>query len=820
MRFANVRIDRRLRIFLLALLAFGVVASGCSTSDDGAAGTDGGTPPGVDAVADVAEPGDVTVADVVPLVPPATFFHFGLQRGQAMSAAPFPNDLYLTAAGIEVEALADDPVLGEAAKPEQLARWSARIAETDGFGFTSAIRLFTTAPPELDSFEGRVRLVALTGPEAGASVGVQVFWDERTSSIGVFPAWGHWMMPASTYGLLVEAGVAMEGGAKIAAPDGFGDLLAADAPAGADADVTAAREAWAPLRTWLASEGEDPGGFVVGTVFTTQATLPFGEKLFVALDRYPLVPPTRAVRWTTAGAAPVEADPIEGAALDAYFGVPQAPFERTPGRWGSGLREDVALLEGVDAPYAGGTRHTHIGRVLNGSLRVPALHFSADGTGDVANSGLQWDAGGEITWTLEAVVPFTLYLCDSQLADPSDLPVAIFSHGGSGERMEAIAFANLNCQNGRAATIALDQPFHGTRVAFDLDAGAGLVVPTGADEYNVLTGLSAGDPGFVPDLQGDNGAATDTVGQLFPIAGALDPAIIEANLVSISAEAYIAIRYLREGDWSQVQAGLSFDGDQIYHQSLSFGSSFTALLTALSDDLRGVMSAVGSVCILSANLPMAPSNAQTVSNIVPLLTGSPTPGGELRAGGFRDFALGMIQWLSQRGDPLAWVPYVLRHRRDDVEMSILSFGDSWDETLYTPAQISYNNAFGFQTFTHEGPGEQIWTVDPDVPGAGTVKATAWAGDVSANVTFGGRSHTAVLLYNQASCHTEVITPVCVNTYEATPAPVAARADKLVFDSPVCAIHGQMDHFMASLAGAAAHGEVTAPSQTCESFYAD
>ena len=83
------------------------------------------------------------------------------------------------------------------------------------------------------------------------------------------------------------------------------------------------------------------------------------------VDRLPSGATSPAKPCSSAGAPPLEAAPIEGADLDAYFGVPAAPFLHNPGRWGAGLREDVAALDGVVAEVREGARRRLLAVVLH-----------------------------------------------------------------------------------------------------------------------------------------------------------------------------------------------------------------------------------------------------------------------------------------------------------------------------------------------------------------------------------------------------------------------------------------------------------------------
>ena len=736
-----------------------------------------------------ADDGHTSTADAsADATPAAPTFRFGTTRGQALSLAPFPNDLYrLTNGGIDVT-LEGDEGLATAVKADRLSLWQDILGRRDGFGFTSPIRLFLDSAPDMTSFEGRVSLVETPSGEA---LPVALHWDPHTSAVVVFPQWGHSMKPATTYIVAVASGVSTTDGVAIAAHPAFQTVLE-------DSGDGPVHTAFAPLRQWLESGALQAP--IIATVFTTESVAAYGEGIRDAIDSYPLQPVSSAVRWNPETMSFEDGGNFfSGDALDAYFGTPQAPFENYPTRWGSGVRKDAALLdEGVE--YAGGTYHEDIGRVVIGSLRMPALHWSEDGAGGVTNTPLAWN-DGKPTHTLDVMVPFTLFLCKDNEAFPSDTPVAIFQHGGGGERVEAIAMANMNCRNNNIATLSMDGPFHGGRQAVALYEAENLVVPTAADEINAYTGLKASDEEFLPDYQGDIGGATETVGPLFALPFELDPERMEGNLITIAAENLLAIRYLREGDWSTLVPGLSFDPDAIFHTSLSFGSSFTTATFALVDPshVKGVVQSVPSGCIFACNLLMAPSNAGLAATIAKSVFGSPWELSDLIEVGYRDFGVGMVQWLSQRADPLAWA-----RQMGAAPIPMLNSSNSWDETLTTAAQITFNNAVGYAVYT-----TPEWTLDPTGPGAGTVSSQVYAGPVS---------NVKGMFYDSGSCHSQLVSPLCVNNYETERPPRVSLANKTVRTSRVCELHTQAERFFQTLMMGISGGELIAPSGSCDLLY--
>jgi len=594
--------------------------------------------------------------------------------------------------------------------------------------------------------------------------------------------------------------------------EAFASLVAASATEPADeADAwTAARESYAVLRAHLQQRAAPAANVLVGSVFKTESTMDYLATILEGLDTYTLSTPTRAVRWDPETSTMLEGAPTTGEALTAYFGETSGRFVDRPGRWSGGSRDDVALMEGSSEPYRGGTLHKGIAEVHHGSILVPALNFAAEDAA-LKNTGLSFD-NGSLTWSLEAMVPFTLFLCEGHVDDPSNLPLAIFTHGGTSDRTDAIGYATLNCLEG-VATLAADMPFHAGRSATALDAAGKVILPSRIDTYNIYTDLTDEDAGFVPDHVGDNPGAVDTAGNLFGIAYSNDPLVMEANLLMFSLDTYVLIRHVGESDWSGIREGLSFDTENLFHDSLSFGTTLTTALWAGTSAFKAIFNGVGAAYLYSANLTVAPSNGRLASSVVQPLLGLKSSPAELQQGAYMDPIVAMIQWLSQRGDSVGYAPYVLRHREVAGDVAVLGVGNSWDETLSSWAQYTYNVAFGYEYFR----AEPDWSIDPSITGVPADLGTPM-GDTAAsgNMSFGDRSYTAGMYFSAASCHALQVKPVCVQTYMLEYPPITDLPEKVVFDSPICAYQNQARHFLkTAMAGAA---EIVAPSGDCESLY--
>jgi len=799
---------------LLLLLPLALAGAGCGDDDEtaadpgaqdlGFAEDDAGQDAGTDAQPDADGPdAGGGSAD------PALFFAFGTEPDQPISAAPFPNDLYLAPDGsVALAPLQDDPRLGPLGLSSVLERFTALAAERTGFGSTSGAWLPTAGPPDPESLAGRVQVLTLSGPEAGRQVAVQTLYNEAFGAVGVFPAWGDYLMAGSLYGVVVTRGVRTAAGQEVEPHPAVAALVRGPAAGAPDAHLD---PLWAPLREALSDAAIAPADVLVATVFTTQEVLPYARTVLEAVQRYELGTPSRRVRWDPTTEDFEEAPPIEGAALQSYYGEPQAPFEHNPGMW-DWNRDHAEHFEPYGRRYDGGTPHPGIGLVQHGSVVVPALNMQRAPGGGITPAALRFVDGVPVA-ELNAMVPFTLYLCEAHLADPTNLPLAIYSHGGGAIRSNSSAWAAANCLAG-VATLAIDMVFHGGRTATRLLDDESLIVPVTPDLQNVYTGLNEGDPGFERDWVGDRASSLDVVGALFAIWQGLDPGVVEANMLTIPADTATLLRYVQERDWSSVRPGLSFDSARIFHESLSFGTSFHTPLLVLSDDFAGMVGSVASGLMLSVNLLMAPSNSQTASAVAATALGLRTPPDKLAARSRQDPVLGLHQWLHERGDPLPYAPYVLRHRPTAPLPPVLHSGDSWDETLHGPAQITYTQALGLPLYQHG----EAWTIDATLPGSDRLLATpAPAEPLSDNATFGEQSTTAAIYWYAGSCHGLTQGSICAQSYAHPYPPHELLEVPVVKPSPLCALHNQIAGFLTSiLAGGPA--EIVPPTGSCEEVY--
>lgn len=794
----------RVRTLLASMSASALLVAACGDDDEGGKDTAADTTAdtSTDSTASETSTTETTASETTEdgdgevVEPPGHAFDFGLEAGQSIGDGPFPSDVLLGDDGfVDLAPIGNDARWGTLAKPEILARTDAQIARRKGFGFASSVYFPMNVAVDLASFEGKVHFVALSGPEKDTVFPAEVFVPAQGGMLGAFPAWGHYLVPGSKYAVIIDVGVEDEDGASIPVHPDFAALMAAEPPAEASAAITRARALYAELRAFMAVRDT---AAVVGTVFTTEDSQTLLDDLMVATRGFALQTPTRRVRSTTTDTLTWETavDIYGETALQDYFGVASDDFAHTPGGWGPGNREDAKAFTSDGEAYDGGTFFGAVGGVINGTIAVPSFNLRANKTTGAVDSGpLSFDEGGKPVPTATALVPFTLFLCEGHVdgdgPDAVSIPIAIFTHGGTALRSDALAFANVNCLVNRA-TIVLDLPFHGGRQTARWFADAQAVVPVHADALNTFKPVGAA--GRTNDYIGDNGGATTTVGGLFALGYGLDPEIIEANHLAVAVDTETLVRYLKDTSDKGLgpALGLTFDTSAIVHQSLSFGTSFGSAFLAQTEDIAAAVVSVGSGQMLSANLPMAPNNANLASNLFVSVLGLKTGVPEMTAGAYRDPIVSLFQWLCERGDPIAHAPFVLRHRRNDAPFHVIGFGDSWDETLFTPAQITFANAWGLPVYTTAG-----FELADGTPGEDTVEATAYPGGEApkANVTVGAKTVSAGYFYFGDACHAAVVTPLCDSGYQPPYPPITPRAEPRVFASPICAIQAAVKTFL-------------------------
>jgi hypothetical protein len=156
---------------------------------------------------------------------------------------------------------------------------------------TGSVRVGTPVPFEGDRDDpvnlgrGTIGLVDLTAGAPSYGRLAATGWTLRTHQpylcdpwMALVPPAGEGLRPGHTYGAFVTAGLLGPEGAVPAVEPTFAALLAAAPPA----DDTAAWDAFAPMRDYLAAEGIDPDHIRGGTVFTVADHRSAGEAIQAA----------------------------------------------------------------------------------------------------------------------------------------------------------------------------------------------------------------------------------------------------------------------------------------------------------------------------------------------------------------------------------------------------------------------------------------------------------------------------------------------------------------------------------------------------------
>ena len=631
---------------------------------------------------------------------PELTFAFEAAPATAFSG-PFPSDLLIDPESglIRPGLLASDlRVQGFTNQPAS-ELFERRMATRTGFGVNTVTFFPIDTVVDEASLEGKVFMVGVGGIDQGRRLNVRAFWSEEAQAVGVELLWGQYTVPGSRYAIWIETGVRTGEGTLVQPHPELVQALA-----GESSDVHANRT-FAGVSDLMADISD--GEVIMATAFSTEAPFDYVKSLLDGLDDYPLSPISENVIWDEDTQAYISGGLITGDDLAGYFGTAQAPFDNTPGCWTQGNRDAAAQLDDVDGRYTGGSFYKGVGAVINGSFKAPAPNWTMDGD-QLKNVGHQLDSDGRLTWTMETLIPFTLLLCESHLDAPAELPVSIFSHGGTRNRGGVIAYASANCLNG-IATISIDLPYHAGR-AFPIGlADQNLVVPGGVDNLNRYTSKGPGDEGYVADLIPDGAGAVESVGKLLGINDYFDPAIAEANTLGYMLDTYMALRYLVEGDWTPFVPGLTFNGDRLFQQSNSFGTGLTLGLSALTDRFKAVVWGAATAGLMSPSALTAPDYGPLANGIIMQVLGLKMNETQLQAQSQRSPMLSIWQWLIQRSDAGVWAPLVLRHRQGPGSVSVFHTNSSWDSTLASTGQ------FTLTTLSLPCLSRRRWTLDPEIP---------------------------------------------------------------------------------------------------------
>ncbi len=261
--------------------------------------------------------------------------HFRVPRGSDDGdyfRLPFPNDIRRKGGHPDYSGY---PTPGAALLGfDPIQRYIDRMASDDGFSGMPTVLFRFSETPDSQSVAEHLRFVDISpDPEPGTQGWTMVLADSRGKYIcrgwlGVRRNLGVPLRAGHTYAVLIEKGPKTKSGPVGRAPD-F-DAVMSDAAPG-DPALTSAHAAYAPLRSWLKTQGKSPDDLLVAAVFTAAATTAPAEKLAKAVATGPIA---TAASWTKCGDGPSPCKDTSGSracgggdpAFDEYHALVTLPI--------------------------------------------------------------------------------------------------------------------------------------------------------------------------------------------------------------------------------------------------------------------------------------------------------------------------------------------------------------------------------------------------------------------------------------------------------------------------------------------------------------
>ena len=309
-------------------------------------------------------------------------------------------------------------------------------------------------------------------------------------------------------------------------------------------------------------------------------------------------------------------------------------------------------------------------------------------------------------------------------------------------------------------------------------------------------------------------SAENNAGPLFAIEKAFDPHFSKANTLNIYTDALFLLKYVKEGDWSGVQKGLSFDKEKLFHSSYSFGTTFHINFLAMVEDFKAHIIGVGSSQLIFS-MNSAPNFYEIVPPLINGLMGTMDDPKALGEAPYLNFPLSIIQWVLQQTDASALAPYLLKYRKSKKPLNLYGVWDSWDNNSTTHYQVNLYGSLGLPTYTDKA---KKWEPDPTLPGYNSIKSKAFPkGGVSENLTVNGVKHTVSGQFFKETCHPMLNVYFCFNNWERQYPPYKKLAKPEIVMAPTCEIHHQVKPmFKAALEGKTP--VIAAPGGSCKELY--
>jgi hypothetical protein len=281
--------------------------------------------------------------------------------------------------------------------------------DLDGFGTNQTIYFRFSGAVNLDTLTvgttGSVQMYDLTAGAPTESVGFSAstagnhYICDNNVKVGTGP-----MIPGHTYAVTLSTAIRDTSGKPVVRDADFAPMLATTAPGGASATAAAAYAAFAPLRTFLGTQGIDPATILDATVFTTQHATAEMPKLRAAVLAAPPATATGFVRCDTGVVSPCD-DGLTGPAhVRGCVGPASTLFDELQGQitlpvMQQGTRPYTTLGQGaiqLDAsgnPIVQGTEPVCVSITVPHGVTPPAggwpVILYAHGTGGEYRSGIE-----------------------------------------------------------------------------------------------------------------------------------------------------------------------------------------------------------------------------------------------------------------------------------------------------------------------------------------------------------------------------------------------------------------------------------------------
>jgi hypothetical protein len=649
---------------------------------------------------------------------------------------PWPNDLYRGSNGHI--ALGAIPDLGGSNYANALVDG---LSDLDGFGVTTGMFVAfdrDLAPVTVNAQNAYI--VTLSGSDRGTKIPAAYHYDADAHRLAALPAPGNVLLQKTTYAFVMTSDVKGADGHALSQPKALTDALAGQGPAA---------QVYAPLAKWASDQHVDVKTIAAATVFTTQS---------ITAD----LEDARTIVWS--GSAPrahlVRSFPDGTSSLDQLLGVPVAAL---PGLDNAGATPSTA-------PY--GIAHSHIGRVIYGTVDVTAFNSNDPGNG----GKFLVDAQGHLQPKGTNTVPFTLVLPQTVTAQT---PIVVFTHSIQSSRVQAFGVADTLAGAG-FAVIAADLPFHGSRN------------PLGHDLRNNLTGE------MTPDGVGDDNGLI-VASMFFGIAGngdltSLHPALVRDNLRQAAIEQIALARLAAQGDWSEIKASdatlssLGFDAQNIYSVAEGLGTFVAIEAASVEPTFRAQVLSVAGGGLVFPTLLNSPSYSP---QFTPIVMNTLSLSASIDWTNFHPMyqpLVNLFQTVTDRGDPLAYAPYVIRQPLAGRSAANLLVSEAFrDEALPNHSSESLGAALGTPAVTMNGQAPNIRYVASGMMPSATAPLMRNMGNATAGFVQYNPSPGSLLLKQHGE-----------HDYEPEFPPFVKLSAIEMLDNPIQRTQAQMLRFLTSI----------------------